>query len=946
MSQRTANTVLTAHVIRRLLASVLTLVGLSVILFALVEILPGDYADISAGRISSFEAVDRSRGDYGLDQSIPARYWAWFSQAVQGEFGNSWWTGTAIGPLLATRLWHTAWLALLATVVALPLGIGLGLVCAIYAGRVLDRTTSVGVLASMSIPEWVIAYALMYLFAVKYSMFPVHTFFNDDLGLAQRTHATVLPALSLAALSIAPVLRMTRVCVINTFKAPYIQMAQLKGISVWRIVWRHALPNALAPICNIVVLAFANLMVGVVIVESIFSYPGFGHAFLMAAKTRDLPLALACGLISGALYLTLNLLADLATLFGNPRLRYPSSSAAIQAPIIPPLVSQTLRRPRVRIAAAALGVVLVGALFAYSQLTRTDDVTHAGIHAPFGFRTALKNAELLQPTDGSLDPVHYDNFLPVGQHRPARASFEGVLKVPNFKLLGRPSSHPKRAPGYIAAPGFQARFVTIGDQLVAADRGVLLDTMSEDWSVILDDGRLWAEPGDGEQWSRASFPFTFVNHQSRYAFNAVATFIYNANQISELRVQIAQESAPDGEKYDYWGQTQVTRSRRNFEDRKRIIQTFETLRARAFEVRPWRQLEEQYDAKILAGFEGPLAKKYITVAGLLVDNTVYVQACLTRFGPHPYCRSIRQSVYSITKTLGATISMLYLAEQFGEEVFRARVLDYVTVDAQHDGWHDVTFGDLLNMSSGVGDLKPEIVDEYVDTSRTATSARFFTAPSAAEKLERIAELKNYPWGPSEVFRYQDTDFFTLSAALDGYVKARLGPDADLWETLTRNVFEPLGIGQLPVLRSLEPDGKPGVPLFEAGAYPTFEQALKLGRLIQNQGRFEDKQLLHRELTARAANHVTDRGLRTRWRYHNGVETYYEMGLWLTPYVHYDKCAGRLPFMVGFGGNYVGLMPNNIIAFRFADGWDDDKKTWDNQGLQTVSNNIRPFCATE
>ena len=939
------NRLLAAQIIRRILASGVTLVGLSIIVFSLVQILPGDYADVSAGRISSFEQVDRQRADYDLDQSIPVRYWRWFSLALRGEFGNAWWTGTAIGPLIWERLGHTAWLALIAATIALPLGTALGLISAIYAGRGFDRLTSTGVLAVLSIPEWFLAYMFMYLFAVKLGWFPAHEFFSDELTVFERLHATLLPALSLAALGVAPVLRLTRACIINTFRSGYIELAQLKGLSVWRIVWRHALPNAISPICNIVVLALANLLVGVVIVESIFSYPGFGHAFLMAAKVRDLPLAMACGLVSGMLYLALNLCADLVSLFSNPRLRYPSSASTIATPIVPRSVSQAFARPRVKFATAlgALVVILIG--YAYLQLTATDDVTHDNIHPPFGFRTALNNADLLTPTGEDLRPVHFDNFLPVGKYGPANDRFEGSLSIAPFDLLGRPSSHRKRAPGYVTMPGFEARFLTVDDRLIAVEGAKMLNTSSEHWLVILDDGRVWAEPGDGPQWSRASFPFTLVDNRSRYAFNAVATFLYNAHQTSQMRVQIAQESTPDGEKYDYWGQTTVRRVRHKLGNRAEVIAAAEEIRQHRLDVRPWEELAARYGADV-AGFTGELASKYVTVAGLYVDDTVYVQPCLTRFGPHPYCRSLRASVYSMTKTLGGTLSMLHLAQLFGPGVFDERLLDYIRLGADHDGWRDVTFGDLVDMSSGVGNEKPERVDEYVDVTNTVFSARFFKAPSAADKLEVIASLNDYPWGPNEVFRYQDSDYFSLAAGLDTYLKVHLGANADLWDTLTENVFLPLGIGPVPVLRSREPDGTPGIPLFESGVYPTFEQTLKLARLIRDHGRYDGRQLLHRGLSEQAANHAAERGLPTGWRAHNGVETNYEMGLWLTPILDYEACPGRIPFMSGYGGSYVGLMPNGMIAFRFADGWSDDPGTWDTAGLQTVANNIKPFCAAD
>ena len=945
MLEGITNNVLMHQVAKRVAASALTLVAVSMLFFLLIEILPGDFAEVSAGRITSFAAVDKQRAAYGLDQSIPTRYWRWLTQALRGEFGDSWWTGDPIGPFLWTRLGHTLWLAALSAMVSLPLGFALGILSAIYVGRVFDRASSLAVLAATSVPEFVVAYGLMYFFAVQMSLFPVHTFFTDDLGFWGRVHATMLPALSLAGISVAPILRMTRATVLNVFQAPFMQMAHLKGLTLWRITWSHALPNVIAPVSTMAVLVIANLVVGVVIVESIFSYPGFGQAILTAARNRDIPLALACGIISGALYLSLNLLADLVVVFSNPRLRHPSATLSAAMWIIPPNMMLVWKRPRTKVASAILVVLLTGLGYAYHQWTKSDGVTHSNLNPPLWFRTALESDDLLNNTDYYLEPVHFDNFLPVGSHGPPTTVFEGTVHLPTFRLLSRVASRPTRWPGFVEAPGFDASFISVDDRIVPAGAGAMLKTNNDQWRVILDEGWTWSEPGDAP-WSRASFPFTLIQYDERASFSAAATFLYKDGRISQLRIQIAQESAPDSEKFDYWGQTPTGFTPHVLSDHTTIeADHLAQLQAR-LDVRPWSNLQERFSGSVLNGFDGEQGKRHISVSGLYIDDTVYVRHCRTRFGPYPFCRAYRHSVYSVTKTLGGAITLLHLAETLGPEILDARVLDFVSLDTQHRGWEDVTFLDLLNMSSGIGDVTPEIVDKYVDLDETKSSREFFAQPSADEKLKVIRTLKDYPWGPDEVFRYQDTHTFLLSLAMQGYLNEKLGTDADVWTTVQKNVFDPLMLGRLDVLRTREPDGSLGVPLLEAGIFPTVEQTLKLARLLQNEGRTADKQLLHLSLTKAATSPEMQSGLPTGYRYSFGGEDNYRMGFWLTPYRQYKTCPGRIPFMVGKGGNYIGLMPDNIIAFRFADGWDDEPGTWDSTALQDVANRIRPFCGAE
>ena len=920
--------------------------------FLLIEILPGDFAEISAGRITSFAAVDKQRAAYGLDEGISIRYWRWLTQALQGEFGDSWWSSEPIGPMLWKRLGHTLWLAMLSAFVSLPLGFALGVISAIYVGRTFDRSTSLGVLALTSVPAFVVAYIMMYVLAVEYQLFPVHTFFTDKLGFWGRVHASVLPALSLAGISIAPVLRMTRATVLNVFQAPFMQMAHLKGLSLWHITWRHAIPNIIAPVSTTTVLVIANLVVGVVIIESIFSYPGFGQAMIMAAQNRDVPLALACGIISGALYLLLNLMADIVVLFSNPRLRHPSSTQAAATWIIPPSLVLAWKRPRAKFAMVIIVFVASGLGYGYFQWTKTDGVTHSNITPALWFRTKLEAEDLLNDTDYYLEPVHYSHFLAVGEHKAPLVKLEGTIKVPTFQLLSRIFSRPSRWPGFVEAPGFDVTFVTIGHHLVPLNAGAILETHMDGWSVIVDEGRVWSEPDDGE-WSRAAFPFTLIHHNDNAAFSAAATFLYTHSRTSQMRVQIAQESVPDDEKYDFWGQIPSNFSQHDVNERNTVEARYLKRKANRLEMRSWKELETLYGAAALRGFDGEHGTRHISVSGLLIDDTAYVRPCRTRFGPYPFCESYRHSLYSMANTLGASVAMLHLSEVLGEEIFTARVLDYIAIDALHDGWRDVTFGDLLNMSSGIGDDIAERVEHFVDLSEAKTSLVFSAAPTSREKLRMISTVEDYPWGPNEVFRYQDTHTFLLSLAMRHYLRKQRGPNSDVWETLQRDVFDPLALGRLDVFRSHEPDGELGVPLLDASIYPTVEQALKLTRLLQNHGVNLQGQLLHKNLTKQAVGTEMQRGLPTGNRYSargdepSGEEPSsderYDMGFWLIPFTGDQDCVGRIPFMVGKGGSYIGLMPNNITAFRFADGWGDEPGTWDSAGLQAVANRIRPFC---
>jgi len=208
-------------------------------------------------------------------------------------------------------------------VIAVPLAIMLGLLAALYRDTAFDKAISTSTLAAISMPEFLIGYLLIYLFAVQIQIFPSLARMHEGMGLAQQLYAVALPAITLTAVVVAHMMRMTRAAIINVLSSPFIEMATLKGVPRPVIIFRHALPNALSPIINVVVLNLAYLVVGVVVVEVVFVYPGLGQLMVDGVAKRDVPLVQACGLIFAVTYVGLNLLADILSILANPRLRHP-----------------------------------------------------------------------------------------------------------------------------------------------------------------------------------------------------------------------------------------------------------------------------------------------------------------------------------------------------------------------------------------------------------------------------------------------------------------------------------------------------------------------------------------------------------------------------------------------------------------------------------------------
>jgi len=304
---------------QRLALGVLTLFIVSVVIFGATELLPGDLARELLGQSATPETLAALRAQLGLDQPAPVRYWNWLSAFLQGDFGVSMANRRPISDLISARLGNTIFLALYAAALAVPISLTLGILAALWRNSIFDRAANVGALSAISFPEFFVAYILV-LWLAQTGYFPSMVRINPTTDFGTKLYMAFLPALTLTLVVTAHMMRMTRAAIINLLASPYIEMARLKGLSPMRIILRHAVPNALAPIINVVALNLAYLITGVVVVEVVFVYPGLGQLMVDAVSNRDIAVVQAVALIFASAYVLLNLLADVLSTLSNPRL--------------------------------------------------------------------------------------------------------------------------------------------------------------------------------------------------------------------------------------------------------------------------------------------------------------------------------------------------------------------------------------------------------------------------------------------------------------------------------------------------------------------------------------------------------------------------------------------------------------------------------------------------
>ncbi len=527
----------------------------------------------------------------------------------------------------------------------------------------------------------------------------------------------------------------------------------------------------------------------------------------------------------------------------------------------------------------------------------------ADVEPPQGVRDKLTASDLLNSNFQEL--VHNDYFMPIGDTLLPAHQLSGVM---HFSEKVMNTSHPDSTwlgSGMRTFPGFSIPVISYGEYLLPLYREIIVsgNQQSSYWNIIVSPGRVWQEPGDNG-YSRGSFPFVLTDNYIGQARNGLATFVYNSSGISPVAIQISQETAPvDG--YDianFIGIIPAVFSPQQFENAEQEILDFEEELAARPSATPWSELP-------LAGltrdfFKSGLPPDEVSMAALFLDGVLYLQPAYTRSGPYPYPLEMRHGVFSVTKSIGMGLSMFFAAEKYGEDIFDEKIVDFVPALADHPGWQNVTFEDALCMVTGTqgGETGDNI-------------AGFILARTSEDKIAAISALPDAAPEPATEFNYASTNTFTVSYALNQYVKAKEGPDADFWLMVKENVLKPMGIPHLPLARTLESDGELGTPIMGWGSYPTVVEAAQIGRLLHDEGVYRGNQLLNKNKVKEALHRTSRIGYSTGMSYGN-PETYLH-SMWI-PQVRLSTCLVTAPSMTGHGGNRLVVLPGGVIAIRFSD----------------------------
>ncbi|MDE0415881.1 MAG: ABC transporter permease [bacterium] len=308
-------------ILRRFGFAAFTIVFVSGVVFVSVEALPGDVCTAFFQRYAQGPRLERCIEEQGLKNPAIERYALWISGAFQGDLGTSLKKRRPISDLLAERFRNTVLLASAAAAIGIPLALVFGFWAGVRRDKPADLVVSTVAMLAMTIPEFVTASVLMFVFAISLNWFPAVTIVPPTASIADLLPNIILPVVVLAFVMTAHILRMTRASVIEVMTSDFIQMARLKGVPPRQLFWRHLAPSALIPAVNVIALTIAWLLGGVVIIEQVFNYPGVGNLMLQAIYDRDLPLVQAIALIFAMIYIVANLLADIAMVILDPRIR-------------------------------------------------------------------------------------------------------------------------------------------------------------------------------------------------------------------------------------------------------------------------------------------------------------------------------------------------------------------------------------------------------------------------------------------------------------------------------------------------------------------------------------------------------------------------------------------------------------------------------------------------
>ncbi|HEV7613667.1 MAG TPA: hypothetical protein VGO37_17435 [Steroidobacteraceae bacterium] len=542
-------------------------------------------------------------------------------------------------------------------------------------------------------------------------------------------------------------------------------------------------------------------------------------------------------------------------------------------------------------------------------------------------------------------------FEPPAHAAVAHEPFVGTLSLAETRMKTLPSEFKStrildRDPQLF--PVVKLAFFTVGIDLVPVTQEVILAGSAGQgrsyWDLIVQPGAVWSLPDD-QGWSRAGFPFALINALEGESHQGVATFAYKGGEMTHVRVQIVQQTAPYSV-VDYFtatAQVETQWAPRPPEGMEHARLRYQRSLRDHLTIRPWQELEAQFAKDRLASFDdGKTAD--IVVSALDYDGKIYLKPCNTVAGPLPWCDRARFGVWSATKSLVNSAALLHLAQKYGPAVFAERIADFVPQAAAFPGWTNVRFADAANMATGVGKGSLTRNPNNILDGGLENYASWYEARTQEEKIQAtLTGATPFPWGPGQVARYRDQDMFMLGIAMDNYIKKKEGSTASVWNMVLKEVFEPIGIHDAPVNKTLEPTGREGSPLMAFGYYPTISDIVRIARLYQNLGAHQGKQLLYAPKIMEIFSRTPTPGLPTGEGSPFG-EVFYFNTFWKAPYTTSQECKFYYPQMEGWGGTVIALFPDKLTGIRIAKIWEDDTHTASaTSGMAAVANQLKGFA---
>lgn len=507
-------------------------------------------------------------------------------------------------------------------------------------------------------------------------------------------------------------------------------------------------------------------------------------------------------------------------------------------------------------------------------------------------------ADTLQPY------VDYSFYSMPAWATPAPLEFSGEIAIAQTTLqydINRPFYE-----GENRFPQLNIQFTSYNGALIPLQQEFLLNApgAADSWNILVGPGRTWQEPEDGD-WCRASFPLSLTDSYIGQVKNCVATFVYNADSISNICLQCSQETADynDGSVGNIRATLPAKFQSKPLPNAALAIDEYLHNQANLLPVEPLSTIDANQE---LANYfsKTKYTSAPTSLGALVYNNTLYLHPPATRHGDYPYPNEMRHGVYSVSKTLTGALALFYFAERYGIEIMQESVAQYVPALSNLPEWQGVTFSQTLNMVSGTNG--GEDAERMLNT--------MVTPRTSAEIIANIATLGATEYQAGEAFNYASTNLFVLSCALQNYVQQKEGGTTNYWQLVQNNVLNPLGISDFTLLKTVETDSLQAIPLLGYGALPTAQHAAKIALLFSNFGQYNGQQLISKELCKQALQPNYWDGISTN--NDDRGNTYKHSFWWSTQKV--NNCKIEVAYMLGYGANYIWFFPNSVIAIRFMD----------------------------